>query len=109
DGYRVTYKFSDINKLRLDPGDATQSMKPPGMPEPEKKSEPVTFTFADGKLKIHMPKPEFDKKEETAAAEIPEITEDDTANPQMEAMKKMFSDMKMSIRVVAEDGIAETD
>jgi len=109
DGYRVTYKFADINKLKLNESDFSDNMKPPGAEE-GKKEEPVTFTYAGGKLGIHMPKPEAkpkddkDKDKEEEAAE-----EDGKEDPQEAAMKQVMADMKISIKVVADGGIDKTD
>lgn len=110
DGYRVTYKFADINKLKLNPGDAAETMKPEGADAEEdekaKKADPITFAYAGGKLAIKMPKPEAKPKAEGEKAEGEEAAGD----PQQEAMmKQMFSDMKVSVKLVADDGIAETN
>jgi len=105
-GARVTYKFADINKLKFKPGDAVSDMKPAGAEEAnpsEKKEEPVTFTYSDGKLVIHLPQPKAGDKPKV---EKPE----EEANPQQEAMmKQMFADMKVSVKLMADGGIASTD
>ncbi|BCU76358.1 hypothetical protein [Luteolibacter sp. LG18] len=108
DGYRVTYKFTDINKVKFDPGDATDSMKPPGADEGEKKkSDPITFAYAGGKLTIKMPKPEG-KKDKPEAKEGE--GEDDAQDAQQEAMmKQMFADMKITVKLTADGGIEKTD
>lgn len=104
DGFRATYKFKDINKLKLDSSGAMDSMKPPGLGEEEiKKTDPVTFAYSDGKLTIQMPKPP--KKDENAPKPDPASI----GGEQEEAMKQMFADMKVSIRLVAEGGIDKTD
>ncbi|MFD0893164.1 hypothetical protein KBB96_17225 [Luteolibacter ambystomatis] len=112
DGYRVTYKFADINKVKFDPGDATESMKPPGADGEEeedkaKKSDPITFTYASGNLTIHMPKP--DPKAKKEGDDSKEEEEDPQAAQQEAMMKQMFADMKISVRLTADDGIAKTD
>jgi len=111
DGYRVTYKFADINKVKFDPGDATESMKPPGADggedEKAKKSDPITFTYAGGNLAIHMPKP--DPKAKKDEGDSKEEEEDPQAAQQEAMMKQMFADMKISVRLTADDGIAKTD
>ena len=105
-GARVTYKFADINKLKFKPGDAVSDMKPAGVEEAnasQKKEEPVTFNYADGKLVIHLPQPKAGDKPKT---EHPE----EEANAQQEAMmKQMFADMKVSVKLMADGGIASTD
>jgi hypothetical protein len=103
-GAITTYRFADINKLAISPSDAVKSASPMAaqMP-PTPKGKPVTFNYADGKLTINtppVPKPD---------AENPG-TPDPEGNPQMEQMmKEMLSDMKMSLKLVVESGIAETD
>jgi hypothetical protein len=104
DGFRATYKFKDINKLKLDSSGAMDSMKPPGLDaEQVKKADPVTFAYNDGKLTIQMPKPP--KKDENAPKPDPASI----GGEQEEAMKQMFADMKVSIRLVADGGIDKTD
>lgn len=104
-GARVTYKFKDITKLKVSPGDSMNEMSPAegGEHEAAKKDKPVTFALSGGVLTVSMP--ERDKKNEGAdAAAKPE------ENPQMEMMmKQMLGDMKMSLKVVVDSGIAETD
>ncbi|HEY8961078.1 MAG TPA: hypothetical protein VIM57_02670, partial [Luteolibacter sp.] len=106
-GARVTYKFADINKLKFKPGDAVSDMKPAGVEEAnasQKKEEPVTFTYAEGKLVIHLPQPKPGDKPKVE----PEPNEE--ANAQQEAMmKQMFADMKVSVKLMADGGIASTD
>ena len=104
-GARVTYKFADINKLKFKPGDAVSDMKPAGAEAnpSEKKEEPVTFTYSGGKLVVHLPQPKAGDKPKV---EKPE----EEANPQQEAMmKQMFADMKVSVKLTADGGIASTD
>ena len=102
-GARTTYRFADINKLKISTGDAMNAMSPPGAQAPAApKQKPVTFAFADGTLTMTLPEPE-----KPAAADPAPAPEE---NPQMEAMmKQMLGDMKMSVKLVIEPGIAETD
>jgi hypothetical protein len=108
-GAKVTYRFKDINTLKVRSGDGMKSMSPgPAATELDaaaKKEEPVTFAYQDGKLTIKLPQPEKDgEKPAGEAAEKP-----DMENPQaMEMMKQMFADMKMGIKLVIAPGIAET-
>lgn len=106
-GARTTFKFTDINKLKIAPGDGMKNTSPMGAQAPNTaKSEPIAFKFADGTLTIGMPeavKPEADK--EPKPGQI-----DAAGNPEMEAMmKEMLADMKVSFKIVIEPGIAETD
>jgi len=96
-GARVHYKFADINKLSVSPGDA---LPDEGGEEPEdKKNEDVKFTYADGKLKITTPPTDF---EDMAVG-------DDDENPQAEMMKKMIVDMSLKLQLKIADGIEATD
>ena len=108
-GAKITYRFKDINTLKVRSGDGMKNMSPggemPGMEQAEKKDEPVTFAYQDGKLTVKMPQPKKDaEKPSGEAAEKPDMD-----NPEaMEMMKQMFADMKMSIKLVIAPGIAET-
>lgn len=110
-GSRATYKFKDINKLKVNADAGASDMKDmgPGGEEVEKaakKAEPVTFAYADGKLVINLPQPE-PKKDGAEEAPKPEEGEQDAQ--QMEMMKSMLGDMHMTVKVVAEGGISETN
>jgi hypothetical protein len=113
-GARVTYKFKDINKLKVSSDDGMKNASPmgdmPGAPA-AKKSDPVVFTYADGKLTIKMPdqkKPDAPDAPEAPAAEGP--GKPDMDSPEAQAMmKQMFADMKVSLKLVVEPGIAETN
>lgn len=107
-GARVTYQFKDINQLKVSTDDSVKSMSPTGdagIPD-AKETQPVAFTYADGKLTIKMPQPD-----KTAA---PEAADDAAGQPDMDSpeaqamMKQMLGDMKMSLKLVVESGIAET-
>lgn len=113
-GNRVTYTFKDINKLKISAGD---SMKTLGeMPGAEaaaaEKAEPVKFTYVDNQLTIQIPSP---KTPEVPASGGALAADADAAKPDMESpeamamMKQMCGDMKMSLKIVVESGIAETD
>jgi len=97
-GARVTYAFNDINKLNVDVGSGMKSMAEDG--GQEKKESPIGFSYKDGKLTIRMPEPEKENGE-AAAGELDEQG--------MAMMKGMFSDMKMSMKLVIAPGIAETN
>lgn len=112
-GARTTYAFKDINKLKITTGDSMKGMTAmSGAEAPaDKKTEPVVFNYAGGKLTIKMPKP---KKTEVPAAE--EAAKDgepgktDMDSPEaMAMMKQMCGDMKVSLKLVVEPGIDETN
>ena len=105
-GARMTFKFTDINKLQLSMGDNMKNLSPMGGGEAPAgpKPKPMGFAYANGKLVMTMPEPE------KPAADTPKPEGPDMDNPQAEEMmKQMFSDMKISLKLVAESGIAETD
>jgi hypothetical protein len=110
-GAKVTYRFKDINTLKVRSGDGMKNMSPgPGAPAEldaaAKKEDPVTFAYQDGKLTVKLPQPKKgDEKPADESAEKP-----DMENPEaMEMMKQMFADMKMGIKLVIAPGIAETN
>ena len=108
-GARVTYTFKDINQLKVSPGDGMKDMSPAGAAPPAaEKTEPIAFSYADGKLTVKMPPQDEDAKEKAGAADADEALDMD--NPQTEAMmKQMLGDMKMSLKLVIEPGIAESN
>ena len=109
-GARTTFRFADINKLRISTSDSmTQMATPGGLPAEAKpapaEKKPVVFIYKDGVLTIRPPldaeKPGAEDKQEAAQ---------NLDDPQaMEMMKQMFADMKVTIKLVAEPGIAETN
>lgn len=106
-GARVSYRFADINKLKLAPGEGMKDLSPAGGEAPDSpKAKPIGFNYAGGKLTVTMPdqeKPEVPAGAEAAKQEMEQ-------NPEMESMmKQMLGDMKVSIKLVVEPGIAETD
>jgi hypothetical protein len=115
-GARVTYRFADINKLKFTTSgglqDAMPAMPNAAVPVPDKPVEPpTTFKYADGTLTIITPAkepaaaPATDKQPEGDLP--PELG--DLQGEQMEAMmKQMLGDMKVSLKVVIEPGIAES-
>lgn len=107
-GSRATYKFADINKLKINADGGVSGLKDmaPAAEEVDnaaKKSKPVTFSYAVDKLTINLPQPE--PSEKPAAAEAPKLEED----KQMEMMKKMLADMHFTVKLVADGGISETN
>jgi hypothetical protein len=108
-GARVTYRFADINKLRVSTEDSMNQMgAPDGLPDAAKPDaaakKPITFIYKDGVLTIRPPldadKPGAEDKAEAAEG---------MGAQEMEMMKQMFADMKISYKLVAESGIAETN
>lgn len=106
-GARTTYRFTDINKLTISPGDGMKDMSPMGAQAAEvSKQKPIAFNYAGGTLSITMPEPEKPAADSPAAEAAPDLA----GNPEMEGMmKEMLADMKMSFKLVVEPGIAGTD
>lgn len=117
-GVKITYRFKDINTLKASMGDGLQGanpmadMAPGGAPE-KPKEEPMTFAYADGKLTISLPQGDKDEakkaaedaKDAAGGADMPDMD-----NPEAEAMmKQMLGDMRMSMKLIVEPGISETD
>jgi len=105
-GGKTTYRFADINKLTLNTSDSMSDAMPeiPGQPKPEaKKTEPIRFKYEGGKLTVLNPQPE---KKEAPAGEAPAPAPDPA---QMEMAKQMFVGAKVSVNLIIESGIAETN
>ena len=118
-GGRTTYHFNDINTIALSLSDGASALTDsiPQAGEAGKaaeKVEPIKFAFKDNVLTITTPQPKKPEgaapaKEDSPAAETPALPEGaDAAQAQAMAMT-MMKDMKMSMKVVIEPGIAESD
>lgn len=110
-GARATYRFADINKLRISTEDSMKGVAAPGGPpeveKPKTESKPIVFNYKDGVLTIV---PNNDKNAQEPDAEKKAEAAQSLEDPQaMAMMKQMFADMKMSIKLVADGGIAETN
>jgi hypothetical protein len=102
-GARIHYKFADINKLQVSPGDVVDDMNQEGeAPAEEKdKEDMVRFSYADGKLKVITPPTDFEEMKMDDGEEAD--------NPQMEEMmKKMMADMSIKLNLKIADGIEST-
>jgi hypothetical protein len=110
-GARATYRFVDINKLRISTDDSMKQMSQlGGLPDAEKpkaEKKPIVFNYNDDVLTIA---PNAGKTDEKPAATDKSEAAENLENPEaMAMMKQMFTDMKVSIKLVAESGIAETN
>lgn len=118
-GARIVYAFKDINTVKFTLGDSLSGMKddmgPPGAPgdapdaidEAKKEEEPVTFTYKDGVLVVQTPATE--KAAEKPAEEKKDPAADAMAEQMMAMMAGMMKDMRITLKVEAPGGIAETD
>lgn len=105
-GARIIYRFTDINKVQLTPGSGMSDMSPAPGPDSKTSNEhPIRFSLSGDDLTIEMPRPE---KQEKSASPKPRNPAND--NPQAEAMaKQMMGDMKVSVKIVAVDGIDDSN
>ena len=104
-GARVHYKFADINKIKVNPSGAVDNMNQ-GAPAgdaggKEEEKETVSFTYADGKLKVITPPADFGDMQ---------LGDEGADNPEMEAMmKEMMADMRLTLKLKAADGIESSN
>jgi len=113
EGYRATFAFSDINKVRLDTSPSDKTPSPSGMGAADKDEEAVaTFRFDQGPpavLRVMLP--EELTSDNLQPPELPDILPAD--DPQMATManemKEMFKDMKVNIVLEVEGTIVSTN
>jgi hypothetical protein len=106
-GGKVTYRFADINKLKIAPDEAAKSAIPqmPGQPAPETpKTEPILFKYEGGKLGIKIPQP---KADDVPAGEAPPVHE--LGAEEEKQMKELFAGMRVSVKLIIEPGISATN
>lgn len=106
-GVRITYKFTDINKVSFNPSGALGDMAPGSKAVERVKEEEARFEFADGKLTIILP--EMDEEAKDAAGDAVEDNGLDPNNPEAAMMMEMMKGMKMSAKVTVAPEIAETN
>ncbi len=100
-GARTHFKFADINKITVNPGSAMDSLneEAPADAEGDDKEE-LKFKFADGKLNIIVPPADFKDMSMEGMGE----------GGEEEAMAmQMMADMRITIKLVIADGIAESN
>ena len=109
EGVKVKYAFNDISKLNLS---LISDEQVPGLDETEKEKSPdeiLKFIFSrnEGKanLKIFLPslKTEIDQEQNA------EVVNDSTFQEEFENAKQMFSDMRMTLKVIPSKKIIQTD
>lgn len=99
-GWRTTYQFTDINKLRIT---KAPEMESPGeKPKETKPEDLIVFNYKDGVLKIQ---PNMDKEGDKPAPQGDTKLPADITGP----MESMLAELKLGIRLVADSGIAETN
>ncbi len=110
-GARVTYEFSDINKvsLGLTNGLSILTSIKPGEKSASDEVAPMakaTFAYTDGKLAINVPQTDHDKTAEESEGNAQDF---DPQDPQMTMMLELMQGMNMHAKVILTGGIAETN
>jgi hypothetical protein len=102
-GWRSTYKYTDINKVLI-PSEI--EMEVAGQEaDPAKVRQLMGVTYKDGLLTI---KPNTPKEAAKAKAKAPAAGDQALPAEAVAQMKQMLGEMKVSIKLVIESGIAET-
>ncbi len=115
-GYTVEYEFDDISKLLVD-RDFSQKVvgSMPNMSNEEKIDETIKFKFSKGgtsKLTIILPKEkEVEMGNDISKEDYPEedIEIEEPDEEMIEMMKTIYEDMRMSIKVVINGKIVDTN
>lgn len=113
EGYRATFAFSDINKVRLDTSPSGKTPSPSGMGAKDDHEEAVaTFRFDQGPPAVLLVTlPEELTSDNLQPPELPDTLPAD--DPQMatmaKEMKEMFKDMKVNIALEVEGDIISTN
>lgn len=109
EGVKVRCSFQDISKINLSlvADDQMPSLTDESTPKDE--SELLKFvldkTSTQTNLKIFLPSMKNDQDENIAEEEI----DDSTANENFEKVKEMFTDMKISLRIIPAEKIKQTN
>ncbi len=105
-GARITYRFDDINKLRIssDDGMAKMNSEMETPDEAKDNREHMVFNYKSGVLSIQPKVVGLGKK----PGDKNEAPKEQTAK-ELAMMKQMCTDMKVSMKLVIDSGIAETN
>jgi len=107
-GVRTVFKFADINKLQYETSDA-MNMGEQGGPSKKENGDKPTFKYADGKLVISQTLPKGKEGDAAAKDEKDEGKEDATDDQALAMMQGMMKDMRMTLKMKFEPGIAKTN
>ena len=107
-GIKTIYKFSDINKLSYSGASAMDLGDMPGAKAAEEEAEDAgtSFKLVDGTLTIIQKNPDMEKGADKE--DKPELP-DEMDEQAMAMMQGMMKDMRMSIKIKIESGIAKTN
>lgn len=101
-GVKVTYAYTDINKLSYQPGNDKASEV-----DPNAKQEAIRFSLQGDELVLNIPQGNADSLKKPSKEELKEMQDIDPA--QMAMMKPMFAGMRIAFAVKAAGGIASSD
>jgi predicted Zn-dependent protease len=112
EGYRATFAFSDINRVRLDTSPSDKTPSPSGMGGEGDEDAVATFRFTQGPPAVLLVMlPEELTTDNLRPPELPDTLPAD--DPQMATMaaemKEMFKDMKVNIALEVEGDIIRTN
>ena len=104
-GYIATYRFNDIENLKLNqnPGEDV----PDEASDSDSAKEIIWFSFEQGKtnkLTVHLPEQEFERGREPESS-IPMEAQEEF----IETFHKIYKDMNISMLISVEGGITETN
>lgn len=104
-GARITYRFADINKVRIGSNEGMEMMNSELEAQDEKPNEKdkIGFSYKNGILTV---KPNIDSVVEGTNSEI---TEKEVTDKDIGMMKMMMADMKFSFKMTFESGIVESN
>jgi len=115
EGYKVTYAFSDINKLKVDLSPKDKVPLGEEVENKDNKSEEGTLNFKFTKgdpstLVIVLPNSETQKEDTSTFIEDSSATQDSAmSSEQLQYVMNMFDGMKLSLELTFKDKIKETD
>jgi len=95
------YAFQDINQLRYNGPEALGSIAEQAAPELGEKEKKQNFFYEDGVLTLK------NDEDDMGLGELGELEDIDPA--QLEMVKEMFAGMRMTMKLVFEGGIEETN
>lgn len=109
EGYKVTYSFKDINKIKINPSPDSQ-MPGSEMEGEDNNTDLILFNFKKGSpavLTIIFPEEEL-KAEETESVDNTEVSESDSLD-QLNQLVEMFDGMRVDVALNIKGKIVESD
>ena len=107
-GIKTIYKFSDINKLTYSGASAMDLGDMPGAKKEEAENAGTSFKLVDGTLTILQKEPDLEKAADAEEGDKPELP-DEVDDQAMAMMQGMMKDMRMSMKINIESGIAKSN